>query len=207
MAGEDRKAHAEAIRKWMKDVMAEKNWSAERWARLAKTTPTNITRFVKGAEHVPSIGTIAKLARVAGSMPPLANVRPPPPGRQVPIIETAALAGGVPRAQWGEITRRRVGAVTTRLEVSEDAFAWSVDCTTMTGNGIFRGDMLIVEPIWIRQPRDGETVLYARDGRVLLAEYRDPLLVHHGSEPLESVPLRDVTMIGVAVGLERRLSP
>ena len=57
------------IRVWMRQVMDKNGWSANRWASLAGTSSTNITRFLKDAAHCPSARTIAKLALVAGSAP------------------------------------------------------------------------------------------------------------------------------------------
>ena len=57
------------IRVWMRQVMDKNGWSANRWASLAGTSPTNITRFLKDAAHCPSARTIAKLALVAGTAP------------------------------------------------------------------------------------------------------------------------------------------
>ena len=63
-----------AIRVWMRQVMETKGWSANQWAGLAGTSPTNITRFLKDAEHIPSSRTISKLAFVAGSSPTFSSV-------------------------------------------------------------------------------------------------------------------------------------
>lgn len=63
-----------AIRVWMRQVMDAKGWSANQWASLAGTSPTNITRFLKDAVHVPSSRTISKLAYVAGSSPTFSSV-------------------------------------------------------------------------------------------------------------------------------------
>ena len=63
-----------AIRVWMRQVMDSKSWSANQWANLAGTSPTNITRFLKDAQHVPSSRTISKLAYVAGTSPSFSQV-------------------------------------------------------------------------------------------------------------------------------------
>jgi hypothetical protein len=60
-----------AIRVWLREVMDTKGWSAYKWANLAGTSPTNITRFLNQSKHQPSSGTIAKLATVAGTIPNL----------------------------------------------------------------------------------------------------------------------------------------
>tara|TARA_R110002096_G_scaffold62455_1_gene154422 strand:+ start:795 stop:1376 length:582 start_codon:yes stop_codon:yes gene_type:complete len=62
-----------AIRVWMRSVMDDKNWTANKWAVLAGTSPSNITRFVRGSKFTPSSATIAKLAYVAGSHPVLSR--------------------------------------------------------------------------------------------------------------------------------------
>ena len=60
-----------AIRVWMRSIMDTKEWTANKWATLAGTSPTNITRFLNGAKFVPSSKTVGKLAAVAGSSPDL----------------------------------------------------------------------------------------------------------------------------------------
>lgn len=66
-----------AVRVWLRQVMEEKNWSANEWGLMAKTSPTNITRMLSPtAKSVPSVDTICKLAMVAGSQPNLLPGRP-----------------------------------------------------------------------------------------------------------------------------------
>ena len=62
-----------AIRVWMKSVMATREWSANKWATMAGTSPTNITRFLNGSKFVPSSKTIGKLSYIAGSAPQLSQ--------------------------------------------------------------------------------------------------------------------------------------
>lgn len=58
------------VRVWMRDVLAEKGWSANEWALAASTSPTNITRMLSGASaSPPSAETLLKLSRIAGSQP------------------------------------------------------------------------------------------------------------------------------------------
>lgn len=57
----------------MRQVMEQKRWSAYKWAQLAGTSPTNITRFLADSKHTPSASTIAKLSTVAGSSPSLSQ--------------------------------------------------------------------------------------------------------------------------------------
>lgn len=64
---------SKAIRVWMRSVMATREWSANKWATMAGTSPTNITRFLNGGKFVPSSKTIGKLSHVAGSAPSLSQ--------------------------------------------------------------------------------------------------------------------------------------
>ena len=57
------------ISSWMRNTIKRLNTSAYRWATLAKTSPTNITRFLKDGKTLPSSQTIAKLSSVAGVVP------------------------------------------------------------------------------------------------------------------------------------------
>lgn len=62
-----------AIRVWMRQVMQDREWSANHWATLAGTSPTNITRFLNEGTFTPSSTTIAKLVHAAGSQPNLSS--------------------------------------------------------------------------------------------------------------------------------------
>ena len=59
-------AAQKSLRAWMERVLDKTGWSKLEWARQAKTTPTNITRFMKG-EHksLPNARILMKLAMVA----------------------------------------------------------------------------------------------------------------------------------------------
>ena len=87
-----------AIRVWMRKVMDSKSWSANHWASLAGTSPTNITRFLKDAQHVPSSRTISKLAYVAGTSPTFSQV----PIQQAEVNAVALYDDG--RARLGVIS-------------------------------------------------------------------------------------------------------
>jgi len=66
-----------AVRVWMRAVLEEKDWSANEWAKLAKTSPTNITRMLSPiSKTMPSVDTVCKLATVAGSAPNLVFGKP-----------------------------------------------------------------------------------------------------------------------------------
>ena len=64
---------SKAIRVWMREVMTNREWSANKWATKAGTSPSNITRFINGSKFTPSSKTLAKLIYVAGSSPVLSR--------------------------------------------------------------------------------------------------------------------------------------
>jgi hypothetical protein len=64
---------AKAIRVWMRSIMQTREWSANKWATMAGTSPSNITRFLNGGKFVPSSKTIGKLSYIAGSAPQLSQ--------------------------------------------------------------------------------------------------------------------------------------
>jgi phage repressor protein C with HTH and peptisase S24 domain len=63
------------IRDWYSEVLRETGWSAAQWARLASTSPTNITRLQKDPDAAaPRTETLQKLFRVLPQ--PLRNKAP-----------------------------------------------------------------------------------------------------------------------------------
>lgn len=118
---------AKAIRVWMRTTMDTKQWSANHWGKIAKTSPTNITRFLNGSKFVPSSKTIAKLASVAGTSPDLGG------------NNAIAL-----RTQTVNIFRdgERVDEMTVfNVKGELEAHIWPRECGT---NGIAQGDIVVV---------------------------------------------------------------
>lgn len=66
---DDKRMARNFVRAWMRAVLEDKGWTANEWAVAAKTSPTNITRMINGDGSVPTVDTIMKLARIAGSQP------------------------------------------------------------------------------------------------------------------------------------------
>lgn len=95
-AGHPGEEQRQAIRAWMRAVMEQTGWAALEWARRARTSPTNITRFLKNNDaSMPSWQTMGKLARVAPLPPPtvenIGNLPDLPPttvstGDYIPIL-------------------------------------------------------------------------------------------------------------------------
>lgn len=72
----------EALRAWMRQVLDEEFPSANQWANAARTSPSNITRFMANDDaSMPTWTTISKLAA--------ATSIPPPPVAQTPHERTA----------------------------------------------------------------------------------------------------------------------
>jgi hypothetical protein len=63
-----------AVRVWMRKTLADTGMTAEEWARMARTSGTNITRVLDPTSStVPNLTTIARLARVVGTQPSLVH--------------------------------------------------------------------------------------------------------------------------------------
>ena len=91
----------DAIREWMIAVMKMTGWAARHWAGKVRTSPSNITRFVKHADAaMPTWKTMAKLASVAPIPPP--GIDPSMDGELAPLArELVDILGRVetPRQQ------------------------------------------------------------------------------------------------------------
>lgn len=61
---------------WMSEVLEKTGWSAAHWAKLAETTPSNITRMIRdpAASSRPRVDTLMKLAR---AVPAATNIEAP----------------------------------------------------------------------------------------------------------------------------------
>jgi SOS-response transcriptional repressor LexA len=156
----------ERLKAWMTKIMQETGWSAQMWALHAKTTPTNITRFMRNGDFVPSGKTLAKLASAARSTPPL-TFSSVVDVHTVPLLtseQILSLTGGVEMEQItvdGSIEKVATSLSEPRL------FAYRITSDTLALDGIMSGDLVIVSP---RAAVDGNAVLVAMDG--VLVGYR-----------------------------------
>lgn len=146
----------EAIRAWMRATMEAKDWSAEHWARLSKTSATNITRFVRDVnEYLPSTTTLMKLARVAGSSPDLAS-------------GAVKLAERRIRIEGGD------GVVIPATGVSHRAGTHLVADSSLREIGVLAGDVVIWEPVDVIAPRAGALVIVqSLDANVVVLFHED----------------------------------
>lgn len=97
----------EPLRQWMRGVLQSTGWSAAQWARRARTSGSNITRFIRDQRaSLPTVRTITKLAAVAPMPPPpLAMLRRP---SDQASEELAEIYQGIPapkRAEFLEVVR------------------------------------------------------------------------------------------------------
>jgi transcriptional regulator with XRE-family HTH domain len=193
---------ASQVRVWMRAVMEKKDWSAEEWARKAETSPTNITRFLRGSKHMPSTRTIAKLARVAGSAPAI--------GRPVVDLATALVpVYARPLSQKGAAEVRAIGRVRSMEQVSERAFGVKVQHNSFAAQGIAAGDVIVFEPADIMTPKQGSLICWlspeAQDGYEFGRVIGKEVMLLSGSAFL-SQPLDRITPAGVGVELHRSLA-
>lgn len=154
------------IRAWYNEVLRETGWSAAHWARLAKTSPTNITRLQKTIDAAaPRTETLQKLYRVlpnalrdkapgflfsdSGPMADLAEPPPPaiadrdPTGATLPVLsESGALLA-------------RVKAPPSLAEV-KGAYAVYVRDGSMEPR-YFEGDTVYINPV--QPPRLNDFVI------------------------------------------------
>lgn len=154
------------IRTWYGEVLRETGWSAAHWARLAKTSPTNITRLQKSADAAaPRTETLQKLFRV---LPP--NLRDKAPGLlfsdPAPLVELAeppppAIAdhepGSVTLAVLDESGAQlaRIKAPPALVEV-KGAYAAYVRDISMEPR-YFEGDIVYINPV--QPPRLNDFVI------------------------------------------------
>ena len=154
-----------AIRVWMRTVMANHNWTANGWATRAGTSTSNITRFLNSdSKFIPSARTLAKLAAVAGSSPPLLNTG----GQQTTYIKRPVY--------------NAEGMVVDMIVIDDDNVEiyqlgeWS----GMGARGIFQNSTVVVEPKKsFKELDDGDIILYKSISVGLLcAEYRDYMVIY-----------------------------
>lgn len=154
-----------AIRVWMRTVMANHNWTANGWANRAGTSTSNITRFLNSdSKFIPSARTLAKLAAVAGSSPPLLNTG----GQQTTYIKRPVYDAE--------------GLVVDMIVIDDDNVEiyklgeWS----GMGAKGIFGNSTVVVEPKKsFKELQNGEIVLYkSKSLGLLCGEYCEGMLIY-----------------------------
>lgn len=168
------------IRVWMRQVMNEKKFSANQWATLAGTSPTNITRFLNSdSKFLPSARTLAKLAKVAGSSPQFLNS-----AQHVKKIEV----------------RNVKGDVVDMINV-DDPTLQAYKLGVVTGysmGGVMSYSYVVVRPV-NKEYKDGDVLLIEdEDYGLLVGEVLGDYIIHKSSTRMvPSKPLLDQVIVGV----------
>lgn len=168
------------IRVWMRQVMSEKGLSANHWATLAGTSPTNITRFLNSeSKFLPSARTLAKLAKIAGSSPQFLNS-----AQQIKRIEVRNVRGEV---------------VDTINSDDPNVLAYKLGVVTgYSMSGVMSHSYVLVQPIQ-RQFRDGDVLLVEdEEFGLLVGEVLGDYIIHKSATRMvPSKPLLDQVVVGL----------
>jgi hypothetical protein len=137
-----------AIRVWMRQVMQDREWSANHWATLAGTSPTNITRFLNEGTFTPSSTTIAKLVHAAGSQPNFSSTHNlmMQKVRQIVLYNEA---------------NQKIDVIGV-YGMNGDLKAFK-SCFTYTSLGIVPSDIIVVKPNDINSSIQGQKYLCSND--------------------------------------------
>ena len=175
---------------WMRDILSKNRWTAEDWARAAKTSPTNITRFLGKGEHMPSGRILDALAEAAHSVPPLG-----PPQVNVRSI---------PFKMEGQVEESKFHTV---CELSSKAFALTLETDSMSLGGMLPNDVIVVEPEDVLPVRYGSILAYQERGKVNAGTYFPPYIVPSSSNS-DHLPLNfnEAQIHGTIVQQVRNLS-
>ena len=183
-----------AVRVWMRQVMEEKKWSALEWANQAKTSATNITRVLSPvSDIIPSAGTIAKLARVAGSQPNLGAYE------RVAARSVRLIGFG----QWNVMDQFSGGSILAPTEVSSSAFAVRIDNTMMNLGGIMSGDVVVVEPG--AAVEDNNVIIGDGPKGPLIGRVTGAWVMFNSLDTREPVLLKNVKIAGRCISVMRTL--
>lgn len=186
------------LRQWMREVMLEHDWNAREWADKAGTSATNITRFLKGSDHIPSYSTLVKLATVAGTTIPTPGVaQRGVPQVTIPLLELLQLASDSRLST--EIKRARRSIVADYH--GPRAFAVRLPNSDFAALGYVAGDILVIDPDL--KPEPGKHVL-ATDGKGSgPCRYEPPHIYCVVGQ--KKIKIEKNTVIGTVVELIRKL--
>lgn len=196
------KSHGAAsyLRHWMKQVMHDKEWNAQEWAVKAGTSPTNITRFLKGSDHIPSYQTLVKLAGVAG-------VAIPTPG--MTLAEFAPKVR-MPLLNHSKISKARTQDLPKLLQATREttvasqapqAFAVRLDTGEFAGFGFNQGDVIVIDPDYT--PESGNHVFVHHDKRLVAGLFKPPYVIF--ATAAAPTKVENTSLVGTIVGLIRSM--
>lgn len=190
----------QAIMSWLQDTRQAHDISWERWAALAQTSATNITRFLKHGRPVPKLSTLYALADALGETRPSfgAPFRIATAVDRVPVLAISCIiAGGMEEAMQQAVEFRDVA------NAPSNAIAVEVTVDTASHHAILPGDVVILsrdEP----KPGDLVAVVEGRDGCGIYL-YQPPLLLPAAPGRTTPVPIGERMILGVVRQVQRDL--
>lgn len=178
---------SKAIRVWMRSVMATREWSANKWATMAGTSPTNITRFLNGGKFVPSSKTIGKLSYIAGSAPSLS---------QNASLDAASRTVTLKDHLGNDIGQVNVYNLTGEIV----AYKFNRDSPTY---GIDPNDIVVARKQ--KKFEDSNVVLFFYEDRLQMGKKIEGINSVYQSRMNRTVKLADVRIIGRVVQIVKNL--
>jgi len=178
---------SKAIRVWMRSVMQTRQWSANKWATMAGTSPTNITRFLNGGKFVPSSKTIGKLSYIAGSAPSLS--------------QTATLDAASRTITLKDHLEQDIGVVTV-YNLTGDIVAYKFHRDSPT-YGVDPNDIVVVRKQ--KKFEDANVVLFFYEDRLQLGKKINGMNAVYQTRKNRTVRLADVRLIGRVVQIVKNL--
>jgi len=179
---------AKAIRVWMRSVMHQRQWSANKWATLAGTSPTNITRFLNGGKFVPSSKTIGKLSYIAGSAPQLS--------------QNATLDASSRAIALKDHLENTIGQVAV-FNLTGEITAYKLD-RDLPSHGVVAGDLLVVRKQKKFEPSNVVFFYNEIDSQLQTGRKLDTNSVYQ-TKRNRTIKLADVRIIGRVVQIIRNL--
>ena len=179
---------AKAIRVWMRSVMHQREWSANKWATMAGTSPTNITRFLNGGKFVPSSKTIGKLSYIAGSAPSLS--------------QNATLDAASRTILLKDHLENDIGQVTV-YNLTGEIVAYKFDRDLPT-HGVETGDILVVRKQKKFEANNLMLFYHEEDGELQTGKKLETHAVYQTSRN-RTTKLADVRIIGRVVQIIKNL--
>ena len=179
---------AKAIRVWMRSIMHTREWSANKWATLAGTSPTNITRFLNGGKFIPSSKTIGKLSYVAGSAPSLS--------------QNATLDAASRTIALKDHLEEDIGQVTV-YNLIGDIVAYKINRNLPT-HGVAAGDILVVRKQKKFEANNLLLFYHEEDGELQTGKKLETHAVYQTNKN-RTTKLADVRVIGRVVQIVKNL--
>jgi hypothetical protein len=204
----------EALFRWISGVMEERGWSAAAWARYAEVTPTNLTRFLRNPEtaSLPSAETIGRLAWAAGREPRFLSDGPNTEVCRIPILmpEQVRTLLTLNHAQVKdfihEALRDNGQCIAIEQRPSPCAFGLQITSHHMNAGGLLPEDQIVVEPIDLLPPRQGDLIVAIDGSMVCGYRYFPPYLVPTSTDSTCCPIAHDgATVAGVAIHVTRSL--